>query len=382
MEEYLEKLNFHWFQEEDPDIKRWEKEKIKLIPEWLKEISLKQFSLNFILGPRRVGKTIGIKLFIKNLIENKKVKPEKIVYIDCDLIPNLEIFQKLLEFCSKRKFEFIFIDEITSINDWWKPLKGFIDLGYFENSIITVTGSLSLKIKKEAELFPGRRGWGNDIEVLPLTFKEFHGLMGFGKKKYEIREAFENYIKIGGFLGSINNGDVFIRDLINAMENEILKAGISLRLSSEIFSSLLKKIPSAISYTSIASDIGIDYKTVRNYLEVFENMYLISSAYWKHNNQLSFRKEKKFFFRDPFLLRTVSVWCNTKFLESALYEDIVQEHLFRKFKEIYYYRNSYEIDCIANNLKIEVKAGKPYRKYPKNVLILDEDNIAEFLLTL
>jgi len=55
--------------------------------------------LNFILGPRRVGKTIGIKLLIKNLIESKKEKPENIVYIDCDLIPNLENFQKLLDFC-------------------------------------------------------------------------------------------------------------------------------------------------------------------------------------------------------------------------------------------------------------------------------------------
>jgi len=382
MEEYLEKLNFHWFQEEDPDIKKWESEKIRLIPEWLREISLQPFSLNFILGPRRVGKTIGIKLLIKDLIENKKVKPESIVYIDCDLIPNLENFQKLLELCSKKNFEFIFIDEVTSIKEWWKPLKGFIDLGYFKNSAITVTGSLSLKIKKEAELFPGRRGFGTDVEVLPLTFKRFHSLMGFGSKKDEVREAFERYMRIGGFLGSINNGDAFARDLISAIESEILKAGISLRLSSEILSSLLRKMPSAISYSSIASDIGVDYKTVRNYLEVFENMYLISSAYWKYNSQVSFRKEKKVFFRDPFLLKATSLWCGSKFLESALYENIVQEHLFRKFKEIYYYRNSCEIDCIAGDLRIEVKAGKPHRQYPKNVLILDEDNIAEFLLNL
>ena len=41
-------------------------------------------------------------------------------------------------------------------------------------------------------------------------------------------------------------------------------------------------------------------------------------------------------------------------------ENIVQAHLYRKFCEIYYYRNKYEIDCIAGNLKVEVKAGKPY----------------------
>jgi len=35
-----------------------------------------------------------------------------------------------------------------------------------------------------------------------------------------------------------------------------------------------------------------------------------------------------------------------------LYEWIVQSHLKRRFGEVYYYRNNYEIDAIAGNLKI------------------------------
>ena len=38
-------------------------------------------------------------------------------------------------------------------------------------------------------------------------------------------------------------------------------------------------------------------------------------------------------------------------------------------------KNKYEIDCIAGNLKIEVKAGKPYRKYPRSVIVLEEEDI-------
>jgi hypothetical protein len=40
---------------------------------------------------------------------------------------------------------------------------------------------------------------------------------------------------------------------------------------------------------------------------------------------------------------------------------------------------SYEIDCIADSLRIEIEAGKPHRKYPKNVPVLDEENIPLFL---
>lgn len=82
---------------------------------------------------------------------------------------------------------------------------------------------------------------------------------------------------------------------------------------------------------------------------------------------------------DAFLAKTLSIWCGEKFLESALYEWLVQSHLLRKFGNVYYYRNSFEIDCIADSLKVEVKLGKPHRKYPKDVMILDETNLPIFL---
>ncbi|MEM5879643.1 MAG: hypothetical protein QXU74_04100 [Candidatus Aenigmatarchaeota archaeon] len=66
--------------------------------------------------------------------------------------------------------------------------------------------------------------------------------------------------------------------------------------------------------------------------------------------------------------------------KDAIYEWIVQDNLLRKFGEVYYFRNRYEIDCIAGDLKIEVKAGKPHRAYTKDVIILDKEDLAKFLL--
>jgi predicted AAA+ superfamily ATPase len=57
----------------------------------------------------------------------------------------------------------------------------------------------------------------------------------------------------------------------------------------------------------------------------------------------------------------------------------VQSHLKRKFGEVFYYRNSYEIDVIAGNLKIEIKSKRAHRNYPKDVIILDENNLPLFL---
>ena len=380
MEEYLEKLNPHWFGESDEDLKKWRRHKVRILPEWLTKISLQPFSLNFVIGPRRIGKTTGIKLLIRQLME--EVNPREIVYVNVDLMPDLKFFQTLLSYLNEKRLKYIFLDEATSLEDWWKPLKGFIDAGSFKSSCVTVSGSITLKVKRHAELFPGRMGKGRVIEVLPLTFPEVYKILASKPKTSELRRVFSNYISTGGFLGAINYGDSFMNEILLALESEILRSGLSVKSAFEIFSSLLEKIPSALSYQSIAGDIGIDYKTVRNYLEVFENMFLVKIAYWKHGKETSFRREKKVFFRDPFLLRTISFWTATKYLKSALYESIVQEHLLRKFGEIYYYRNSYEVDAVAGDLKIEVKAGKPHRRYPRGTIVLDEKDIPKFLIEL
>ncbi len=378
---FLEQTNPHWFGEEDEDVGRWRTKKIHVIPEWLSKIPLRAFSVNFILGPRRVGKTTGMKLLIKDLIE-RGIEPRKIVYVNVDLIPDLRYFQDVLRYVSENKFEYVFIDEATSLENWWRPLRGFVDAGLFKRCVLVVSGSLSLKVKKHAELFPGRTGLGKQIEVLPLSFPEFFKLFNPKPRETEIRKLFKRYLRSGGFLGALENEDAFMKEIVAALESELLKIGLSPKLAFEIFSSLLDKIPSPISYQAIASDVGVDYKTVRSYLETFESMYVVQTAYWKGDRRIKYRKEKKIFFRDPLVLRAVSFWTSTKFLESAMYEHVVQEHLFRKFGEIYYYRNRCEIDCVAGGLKIEVKAGKPHRRYPKGVKILDEQSLPQFLMKL
>ena len=57
----------------------------------------------------------------------------------------------------------------------------------------------------------------------------------------------------------------------------------------------------------------------------------------------------------------------------------MQSHLKRRFREIYYYRNSYEINIIANDLKIEIKSKRAHRNYLKDIIILDESNLQLFL---
>ncbi len=375
---------FKNWESKDKHIVSWKNQKIKWIPKWIDKISLKPFSLNFVYGPKQVGKTTGIKLLIKKLIDSG-VEREKIVYIDVELYTSLKSFRDELMKLSK-EVRYIFLDEVTKLPGWDRMVKGLIDLGVFSNHVITVTGSSSVNLLKHADAFPGRKGYGKKVEVLPLNFKEFvevHGVKVASIYGSKIRELFEKYKGVGGFPSSINEVYGFYEDFISSFKAEISSSGKSVNKVSEVISALLKMIPSALSYNAIATKTSLSRPSVEEYIEILEDLFLIKIAYYKDfSNRVNFRKEKKIIFRDPFILNSFSTWTNTKYLESALYENIVQEHLYRKYGEIYYYKNKYEIDCIASKVKVEVKAGKPHRRYPKGVKVLDEEEIPFFLLEL
>ena len=372
--------------------------KIKWIPKWIENISLKPFSLNFVIGSRQVGKTTGIKLLIQKLL--KKEQADSIFYFNCDFIPDANSLKKLIDCYLKYKKSqnieraYIFLDEITRVSEWWRIIKDYIDLGIFEKDVLTITGSSSLKLKGEAELFPGRRGKGKNIEVFPLSFREFLSINGVKvsttgnlerdmesllTKKEEIASLFLIYIKTGGFPLSINKDPTAEEQFIAGFESEILKSKLSLQLTKEIISSILRKAPSPLSFSTIGKDVGISYKTVQHYVETLKNLFIVDMAFYKEGKKIVWRKERKYFFLDPFIAKTLSLWSNEKYLESAFYEWLVQSHLLRRFGSIFYFRDNFEIDCIANNLRVEVKVAKPHRNYPRNVLILDSNNLPSFL---
>jgi len=396
-DELLYYFNPWYVNQKDIIIERWENMKIRWIPEWLKDISLEPFSLNFIIGPRQVGKTTGIKLLINKLLENND--PWSIFYYDCSNLTNFEELRRVIDYYLKIKEKrniktsYIFLDEITHVNDWWRTIKLYIDIGKFKNDVITITGSSSIKLKGEVELFPGRRGNGKDVYVYPLSFREYLNIKGIKINIFEnilegmnnlsglepkIFKEFENYLETGGYPLSINGYKDASLQIISSIENEILRSERSLELSKAIISTILSKAPSPLSFLSIGKEVGVSYKTVEDYIEIFRRLFILDYALFKEK-QIIWRKERKFFILDPYLAKSLSLWTNTEILDSSLYEWIVQSHLKRRFGEIYYYRNSYEIDVIAGNLKIEIKSKRAHRNYPKDVIILDESNLPLFL---
>ncbi len=394
----MAKHNPWWRGQEDIAIRRWESMKTRWLPKWIKQVSTQPFSLNFVIGPRQTGKSTGIKILIQELL--KQNAAESIFYFNCDFIPDIDSFKKTidayLEFRESQgiKSSYIFLDEVTSLPEWWRIIKGYTDLGVFENDVLTITGSSSLKLKGDAELFPGRRGKGKDISVYPLSFRDFLDVNGIKigttgnlekdmksmlKDENEILKLFSGYARTGGFPLSINEDPTAEEQFMAGFEGEILKSKKSLQLVKAVISSIMRKSPSPLSFSTVGKDIGVSYKTVQDYVETLKNLFIMDQAFYGDEKRIVWRKERKFFFLDPFIARTLSWWSGEKYLDSAFNEWLVQSHLLRKFGSVFYYRNSFEIDCIAGGLKIEIKIGKPHRAYPKDVLVIDSKILPLFL---
>ena len=401
MEPLVRRHNPWWSGERDPVVERWRRASVKWIPEWIKEVSLEPFSLNFVIGPRQVGKTTGLRLLIHRLLEDRS--PYQLFYFNCDFTADMEHLRRVLDlYLSVKRAHglsecFIFLDEVGSTAGWWRVIKGYIDLGALDDCVLTLAGSSTLRLKGEVELFPGRRGKGTDVKALPLTFKEFAEVHGVkiplsGNLERDIAEAklyqdkledlFKQYLKLGGFPLSINRDERAPEYLLLALEGELLRLGKSPQIAKAIISSIMRKAPSPLSYSAIAKDIGVSYKTVEDYIQTLRKLFLLEIAYHKEGKRILWRKEKKIFFLDPFIANTLAEWACETPLQASIYEWVTQAHLHRKYGEVYYYRNAYEIDCIARNLKIEVKAGKPHRKYPKNTITLTQEDIPPFLYAL
>jgi len=100
----MEHYNPWWFNEEDEDYAEWSGSEVKWTPKILNKIRLKPFSLNFIVGPRQVGKTTSLKIFIRDKLLKNLKNPKKIFYYSGDELSDYrELGEVLDNYLSFRK---------------------------------------------------------------------------------------------------------------------------------------------------------------------------------------------------------------------------------------------------------------------------------------
>ena len=242
----------------------------------------------FITGPRQVGKT-----WLAKQIASKYQNP---VYLNYDSIEHREIIDQQ---GWPLNCDLLILDEIHKKKDWKVFLKGIFDTRETEH--ILVTGSARLEtFKSTGESLAGRYF---RYRLLPFTTAEL-------KDNSEV--TLEKLIERGGFPEPFlaeNEDDAqrwrrqYSEGLIreDVLDFERIHDFRAIKL---LFELLRSRVGSPLGLTSLAEDINISSNTVKKYLQIFENLYIIFSVTpFSKNISRSIKKESKIYFYDTGLVK-------------------------------------------------------------------------------
>jgi len=235
-------------------------------------------------GPRQTGKTTLSKM----------LKPD-FLYFNCDVANHRIILQ---EESWNTKTDLLIFDELHKMKNWKSWLKGVYDVRG-SNPPILVSGSAKIDTyRKMGDSLAGRYF---RHRLHPFDVKEL-ALDGIAPK-----EAFETLLKTGPFPEPFLKGserfynrwkkthlDIILRqDLLDLQTVRDIK-------SIETLIELLRhRVGSPFSYRSLAEDLQRDPKTVKRWMDLLEELYVVFKITPYHKNiARALQREPKYYFYD------------------------------------------------------------------------------------
>ncbi|MFH1260106.1 MAG: ATP-binding protein [Elusimicrobiota bacterium] len=420
--------------QEDNKIVEFEQQKYKWHHPFYYNFPLQEDAILTLRGPRQVGKTTFLKLLIRHLLLEVKIPRQAVFFYPCDRIADYnelyDLLTEYLNFVQARENSrlFIFLDEISFVKEWQRAIKSLADSGKLKNVVLLLTGSNVLDIQFSSERLPGRRGkiFRPDIEIQPLDFSDFLGLVmpDLREKKIgevfslhfaQLQKLFEDFLLTGGFLVNINNYysqgfiPAYIYDLYRSwIEGDLHKTGKSDEVALRIFERLFIHLTTPTSYYKLAKESGVvSHLTVRDYLDILEKIFVLFKVEYFSIEQrrIDAKKNRKVYFDDPFILQVI-IASFENFLDDAfnysqktflrenlrpkIAEMLVGSVLKRKYSQTYYGSCALgEVDFVVREkeqyLFFEVKYQRnlgpedfyKYKNLLKKITVITKNNLAE-----
>ena len=254
--------------------------KRSLAPYILKDLPGKIILLT---GPRQVGKTTLSKSLTKNHD-----------YLNHDAGKDRNVL-KHQEW--DRSMEIIIFDELHKMKKWKSWLKGVYDTETRPPGLV-VTGSARLDVyRKGGDSLAGRHF---TYRLLPFTVKEL-------KSQMSAKESLNRLMTVGGFPEPfLKNSEAYATrwrkthvDIILRQDLLDLEKVRDIR-SIEILIDLLRhRVGSTTSYSSLGEDLQVSVHTVKHWLQILENLYVIFPVRpYSKNISRSILKDTKYYFYD------------------------------------------------------------------------------------
>jgi predicted AAA+ superfamily ATPase len=235
-------------------------------------------------GPRQVGKTTLAEML-----------GEGFQYLNFDSGEHRQILQRK---SWDRQARYLIFDEIHKMKGWKRWLKGIYDTEKLKPPII-VTGSAKLDTyKKVGDSLAGRFF---PFRLYPIDIEESCHYLGLSPQ-----ESMERLLTTSGFPEPFLKGSQRYYHRWQASHLDIMLRQDMLDLESvsnikamEILIDLLsRQVGSTISYSSLARNLEVSDKTIKRWLGLLENLYIIFSVkpYSKKISRSILKSPKYYFF--------------------------------------------------------------------------------------
>lgn len=266
---------------------------IKRTVEPVIEQSLFKNKVVIIYGPRQSGKTT----LVKKILE----KESQGLYLLCERPEVAEVLEsnsieKILYYFEGARL--VVLDEAQTIKNIGRILKLLVDT-HPEIQIIA-TGSSSFELSnKIIEPLTGRKF---EFRLLPLSVLEICA----AKDRFTVASELDNYLIYGQYPGvytsTSDRSDLLIQEIAESYLFKDILTFQGIR-NSEVLMKLLQmlalQIGSEVSFTEIASSLGIDKVTVQRYIDLLEKIFIIHRLTpFSRNLRNELNKKRKIYFYD------------------------------------------------------------------------------------
>lgn len=298
--------------------------------------------IKIVTGLRRVGKSYLLKTLFKEYLLKEGVNKDHILIIDLE-DRKQKAFKDpdyLLEWVDKQMLDdnqyYIIIDEVQKVEEFVDMLGSLV---VKENADVYVSGSNSHFLS--SDIATEFRGRGDEIHVLPLTFKEY--MTAF---EGDVYEGWQEYYTYGGLpkILSIKGDDkkaTYLRNLYRTVYLSDIYERHDIENKpefEELVRILASSIGSPVNPTNLANTFktvkqmkNITDKTIETYIGYLEDAYMIEkSERYDIKGRKYIGTTPKYYFKDMGIRNAILSFRQTE--ENHLMENIIYNEMrYRRF---------------------------------------------------
>lgn len=254
---------------------------------------LKNYPCVAILGPRQCGKS--------TLVLNLRETAKKILYLDLEDPADLRKLDDPLLFFNRHQDEIICLDEIQRAPEIFPVLRSILDKNRRNGQVIILGSASRDLIRQSSETLAGRISY---IDLTPFLMSELEKTDG---------DLFKTWLR-GGFPLSFLSPDDFNsmrwrKNFIRTfLERDIPQLGFSIPSKNiqRLWMICASSHGQVLNSSRLGESMGISYHTVKNYLHILEQTFMVRLLQPYHANiKKRLIKAPKIYIRDSGILHAL-----------------------------------------------------------------------------